>query len=87
MIMVVIVGGLVLNAFLTEGEITENEVAHVEPVVEPDCLSVVGNERACEAAYAVIRKEELEAEESRLEGEIEALRAELDAIKIELSSF
>lgn len=55
-----------------------------ETIVEPDWAT---DEEAVEAAKAVMRRKELEAEETRLQGQLEALESELEAVQGELADY
>lgn len=85
----VVVAGLAgLGIYLDQGSmlevINETRIVEKEVVREPDWAT---DQEAVEAAQAVIRRKELEAEETRLQGQIEALESELEAVQRELGTF
>ena len=59
--------------------VEKEEVIIIEEVPE-----WANDEEAVEAAQAVIRRKELEADKNRLEGQIEALESELEAVDKQL---
>ena len=85
---IIILGGVVvglmivgLSTYDLEQEVVIKEVS---TEVHPEWAT---DTEAVEAAQAVIRRKELEAEENRLQGEIEALQSELDEVQKELGNF
>lgn len=81
----IILGGIYVKSLDGDVFVVNNTATTtVEKLVEPDWAT---DQEAVEAAKAVIRRKELEAEEKRLEGEIEALRASLVEVQKELGTF
>jgi multidrug resistance efflux pump len=79
------VGGMLIwNEHGNQSVTFEREVATSTVEVVPDWAD---DEEAVEAAKAVIRRKELEAEEARLVDEISARQDELDEIRKELGTY
>lgn len=79
-----ILGGMTLLAMFNQPEYVENVQPEIEePITPPDCMSVVQDEDACNAANDVIRKKELEAELNALESNFAALTATYEADKVD----
>lgn len=72
----VVLGELLTNIDKQEYTATKTEYVETQVEVTPDWAS---DEEAVEAAQAVIRRKELEAEQAQLEGELEALKTEYES--------
>lgn len=88
-----ILGGIVITlaavAIYWKGDLGttieyQKEVIEKEIEIHPDWAS---DTDAVEAAQAVIRRKELEAQENALQGQISALQAELDEVQKELGTY
>ena len=84
MIFVFMVLAVALMVLIAETQNRPVEVEREIVEVSPDWAQ---DEDAVDAAKAVLRRKELEAEENRLAAEIEALSTDLKAVQVELGTY